>query len=340
MIWKTFPTVKMSTGKFYQAADTFCYRSSENRYRRGSREWRKGGRWTLLIWQVMISKDTLLNDSQEGTPLNRINSFFCLEPLTSLSSDCIDRMNTFDVEPNRPNFFCCTLRKRHDWLTVPSQLLRSTKGKWQERNLGSHDIELSLLPTTKSDNAHFFRLILLTPKDSEEHESIYRVDELLSHDNGSHSAIIFLLGEEEKSKEHGYHAFMRLQMRVLQSKATTQIISLVSLTQLPVVLETFQSSLMTSRAREQQRPQTQRVDAVKDLLPFCTFTPATPLPRQTTRILQEHSLSFRDLVDQLRSDQGREMIWRAVEERGGGSHGGVSEGEKVVSFWSGEFTAL
>lgn len=96
---------------------------------------------------------------------------------------------------------------------------------------------------------------------------------------------------------------------------------------------------MANQARHQREQMTQRVDAVRDLLPYCTFTPATPLPQQTIRILQKHSLSFRHLVDQLRSSQDRERIWGAVEDMGGGG-GGVSEGEKVVSFWSGEFTAL
>lgn len=163
-----------------------------------------------------------------------------------------------------------------------------------------------------------------------------------SHSRDFRRGESYLLSPVPRLKTHGHYmtnSERRHTHRVLASRATTQIIPLASPTQLTTVLETFQASLVTARDRD--HPREWRVDAARDLLPYCTIMPSAPLPQQTTRILQENSLSFRDLVDQLQSHQGRERISRAIDESVAAGRGGSgpSEGEKVVSFWACEFTA-
>ncbi|KAK4220234.1 hypothetical protein QBC37DRAFT_4189 [Rhypophila decipiens] len=247
------------------------------------------------------------------------------------------KMNELGVEPCRQNFFCFSIRNRAKWATAVTQILQSARNKWQERNLGSHDIELSLsLPSTS--DVRFFRIILLSPEESLDGQIMFRIDELLKLKNGRNSAIICLLGENHKDAGLGYQLFMKLQMRVLSSKAMTSVIPLASPALLPATLETFQTSLMTGHARQHQLPRP--VDSARDLLAYCTFTPATPLSQETTQALKENSVSFRDLVDQLRTEEGQERIQRTADDRRGANRSGVSDGEKVVSFWACEYAAL
>ncbi|KAM7206928.1 hypothetical protein V8F33_000027 [Rhypophila sp. PSN 637] len=246
-------------------------------------------------------------------------------------------MNDFGVELSRQNFFCFSLRNRAKWATVVTHILQSARNKWQERNLRSHDIELSLSQPSNSD-VRFFRIILLSPEESEDHQFMFRIGELLNLENGRNSAIICLLGEDHEAADLGYQLFMRLQMRVLSSKAMTSVIPLASPALLPATLETFQTSLMTGHARQHQLPRP--VNSARNLLPYCTFTPATPLSQETTQVLKENSVGFRDLVDQLRTEEGQERIQRTADDRRGANGSGVSDGEKVLSFWACEYAAL
>ncbi|KAK3329347.1 hypothetical protein B0H66DRAFT_20032 [Apodospora peruviana] len=215
------------------------------------------------------------------------------------------------------NLFCSSLRQRPSWAAAAT-LLQSKGGRWRETNLGQHDLELSV-PQQHTGDCHRFRMVLVSPADIENPDTFDRIERLSDSNGGQNGAAVFLLdGDEIKD---GMGSFMRLQMRLL-GKSNVPMMPLTSVEALPPFLETFQGSLVAST---NARPWP--VDAAQDLLPYCIPSRA-PLPRPTTQILSQNSLSFRELVDQLTSGNGRDRLYTAI---------GPEALEHLIAFWTYEY---
>ena len=68
------------------------------------------------------------------------------------------------------------------------------------------------------------------------------------------------------------------------------------------------------------------LDATRDLLPHCAVD--KPLLRESTAILAHSTLSFKGLLEEISTEEGREAIGSVIEE---------GEANRLVSFWTHEF---
>jgi hypothetical protein len=99
------------------------------------------------------------------------------------------------------------------------------------------------------------------------------------------------------------------------------IIPLATPEALPATLDNFQASFLRSQAT-----QSWPVDAVRDLLPYCTVN--TPLSRDSAGILSANSPSFRDILDEIATEEGQGRIYSTIEQMDAGG---------FVQFWTHEF---
>jgi hypothetical protein len=125
--------------------------------------------------------------------------------------------------------FCSTLRKRKDWASIPSVLLKEKLPKWQgsarlhpqiailqadcvlEKSLETHDMAIPV-PRVDQNHQEYFRILLLSSSDLDPSEAVVRRVERLYHQTGGRNVgIIFLLQTIGRSNDTA--AYLTLQVR-------------------------------------------------------------------------------------------------------------------------------
>ena len=90
---------------------------------------------------------------------------------------------------------------------------------------------------------------------------------------------------------------------------------------LPTTLDSFLTSFASARAAH-ARP----VNVIRDVLPHCAV--GAPLSRRSVVALSNRCMSFRKLLGEMATAEGRDGVLAVVDPR---------EVERLVSFWSHEF---
>lgn len=119
-------------------------------------------------------------------------------------------------------------------------------------------------------------------------------------------------------------AYMKIQADMIEGNLPTlPLLSLSSASLLPSTLTAFLASSETAQNTPSFPP-----DTTRDLLPHCSIS--QPLSNTTTTTLTNTTFSFRDLLREISTDEGRSSLEAAV---------GVREAHRLVSFWMQEFVA-
>ncbi|GAB1310406.1 hypothetical protein MFIFM68171_00616 [Madurella fahalii] len=223
-------------------------------------------------------------------------------------------------EPTEFNLVCLSLKHRPVWVSAAAQLLQSSERRWREASLRTHDLTLSV-PRTQMEGYDAFRLVLLSPDDVDNAQTIGRIQQFYHLDGGRNAAIVLLLDQD--GIQGAMQPLMKLHLQIMSNKCKLSVIPLTSLDALPIALNSFCSALVASRIADKWS-----VDATRDLLPYCTIN--TPLTRHSMDMLGMDFFSFRELLSEVAKDEGKGRV-RCVL--------GPAETERFLAFWAHEFAA-
>ncbi|KAK3341708.1 hypothetical protein B0T25DRAFT_350642 [Lasiosphaeria hispida] len=228
-------------------------------------------------------------------------------------------MERFDVESSEENLICSSLRRHEPWGSVATQILQSGGKLWKETNLESYDIAL-LLPREFQECSRHFRFLLLSPVDIERDGAMTRIKQLYDLGGYVDMAVVFLV--DENRKEGATASFMKLQLDIMASDIPRiPVVPLFSPEALTTTLQSFMASLVSSRVARSWP-----ADATQDLLPYCIVNAS--LSSQSLDVLSNNSLSFRDLLVAVATDEGCNRISDII---------GQAEAPRMFSFWTHEF---
>ncbi|KAK4158476.1 hypothetical protein C8A00DRAFT_28482 [Chaetomidium leptoderma] len=187
------------------------------------------------------------------------------------------------------------------------------------------------IPDTHTETHQVFRLLLLSPEDMLNPQTLPRIQQLHRLNHGRNAALVFLLHHDEKGTRQAaaMQPFMDLHILLTTHNCPLPIIPLLlppeaddttSAPALAAALQTFQSSLAATTAARHQSYHWP-VDAARDLLPYTTTTTTTNatgrLSAQAVEALSRRWVSFRELLDGIAIKEEKE--------------------EGVVAFWGFEF---
>ncbi|KAH8905503.1 hypothetical protein BR93DRAFT_802212 [Coniochaeta sp. PMI_546] len=217
--------------------------------------------------------------------------------------------------------FCTTLRKRPEWAAAVPILLRKQTRNWKEKKLETHDVALPMPAIGTIDSGGvFLRLMLLSALDLKQPDTQQRIERLFYLEGGRRCAIVFLLSPD--GNENGLLALGRLQIEIMEKFLTIPILPLMSLDDLPAMLEAFHGELIIPKPY-----QTHSVGSeAQALLPYCSVNP--PLPQHPTHVLSDINTSFSDLLDKVSTGQGQAILQ---------DYAGDDVAKRIIQFWTTEF---
>lgn len=103
---------------------------------------------------------------------------------------------------------CYSLRKRPDWGSFASAVLKANNIKWKETQLDTHDAALPI----PGQPHRVLRAIFLSPSDVGTDDCQNRIQRLF-HLNGGQDVVIVFLLKQGKGKVNPMEAFMTLQLK-------------------------------------------------------------------------------------------------------------------------------
>ncbi|CAN8098862.1 unnamed protein product [Discula destructiva] len=215
--------------------------------------------------------------------------------------------------------FCTSLRRRKQWATAATVLLKHDKFKFRENKIDSHDVNLPL-PSPQQPGQRYLRFVLLSSADEESAYKLQRVERLYNLSGGSDAAVLWLLDESGDP-----FAFMQFQIG-LMDKFEIPLVPLQTIEELPTTLLRFHRSFLQAHASTRQSEENSASGPVQTLLPHCTLAP--PLCEHSTNVLSDLAIGFADLANKANSEAGRAEILDYL---------GQEEAERVIMFWIQEY---
>ncbi|KAH8160670.1 hypothetical protein CIB48_g7588 [Xylaria polymorpha] len=196
---------------------------------------------------------------------------------------------------------CTSLRKRPDWASLASLLLKSNN---------THDVAIPL------SSQRVFRAIFISPRDVASTESLNRIERLHNLNGGQDSGLIFLLKDDD-AQQNAMHALMTLQLQLIDHWELP-VIPVKSVAAIEASLATLRHQLMAA-SRKPPGP-------ASSLLPFCSDR--EPLANHTINVLTDLTSDFRDLLDKLSSNSVFESEIAPLVG---------PDADKLKSFWTDEY---
>ncbi|KAF7906403.1 hypothetical protein EAF00_000682 [Botryotinia globosa] len=215
--------------------------------------------------------------------------------------------------------FCSSLRKRQQWVSLPSTLLMEKMPKWKETTLNTHDISLPM--QSKTGEQEFFRFLLLSSIDMQTIVDLSaRVERLYHQTGGRNVGIIFLL-REEGSNDNGLKEFMDLQISLMPA-FKMPILPLISVPQFLSIVQPFQRQLCIV-------PSSKIVDAQYELLPFSHV--GNTMTEHTRNILSDVCHSVPELARTASATDGQKQLRKWLSEPN------PESAQDVMDFWKREY---
>ncbi|KAH6634398.1 hypothetical protein B0J18DRAFT_461579 [Chaetomium sp. MPI-SDFR-AT-0129] len=233
------------------------------------------------------------------------------------------------------------------WAATAVELIQSSRGRWKETTLGTHDVVLSI-PNAQTGAVDTYYLLLLSPEDLSNPLTIPRIQHLHRLTSGRHAGLVFSLQPQQPGDtvQPAMQPFMELHIELLTNNCLLPIIPVppstpdpdsgstnaatVTAAQLDAALQTFRTSLSASHAAAAA---VDGVNAKQDLLPQATTLaiangkPVGMSP-QAVEAASSRWMSMREMVWEMSMQNGRIVVSEAV---------GAREGEGLVGFWDYEF---
>ncbi|RAL62505.1 hypothetical protein DID88_005070 [Monilinia fructigena] len=216
--------------------------------------------------------------------------------------------------------FCSSLRRRKEWATLPSILLKEKILKWREGTINTHDLSIPI-PSTKEGEQQFFRVLLLSPSDMKSSTNASARIERLDHQTGGRNVGIIFLLRENGGGENGMKEYMNLQLS-LMTTSKIPILPLASASQLLTALQSFQRQLCIV-------PSSRKVDAQYELLPFSNVGNA--MTQHTRNILSDICHSIPELAGIATTSDGQGQLREWLSEPNPNS------AQNIIDFWKREY---
>ncbi|KAI0515256.1 hypothetical protein F5B22DRAFT_656183 [Xylaria bambusicola] len=209
---------------------------------------------------------------------------------------------------------CSSLRKRLDWVTLFTSLLRnhSPCGKWKETQLETYDVAIPLT------SQRVFRAIFISSQDAASPDSLARTERLYNLNAGQLSGIIFLLKHDDE-QQSAVHALMTLQTQLISGGWVLPIYPVDSVAAVPAILVTICSQLCSPAVNREP------ASSASYLLPFCSDN--VLLTGHTVNILTDTTSDFENLLNKLSTNTVLEPDIALLLG---------DDADKLRSFWAGD----
>ncbi|TGO84909.1 hypothetical protein BPOR_0452g00080 [Botrytis porri] len=216
--------------------------------------------------------------------------------------------------------FCSSLRKRQQWASLPSILLKEKMPKWKEKTLNTHDISLPM--QSKTGEQELFRVLLLSSSDMQPIANLSaRIERLYHQTGGRNVGIIFLLREKDGNEDNGLKEFLNLQIS-LMSTFKIPILPLMSVPQILSIVQPFQRQVCIV-------PSSERVDAQYELLPFSHV--GNTMTEHTRNVLSDICQSVPELARTASTTDGQKQLREWLSEPS------PESAQDVIDFWTREY---
>ncbi|KAI0898248.1 hypothetical protein F4806DRAFT_352102 [Annulohypoxylon nitens] len=208
---------------------------------------------------------------------------------------------------------CYSLRKRPDWGSFASAVLKANNIKWKEAQLDTHDAALPI----PGQPHRALRAIFLSPLDVGTDDCQNRIQRLF-HLNGGQDVVIVFLLKQGGGKVNPMEAFMTLQLNL--GEFEMPIIPAHSIEDVPNSLMAFHRQISTTRGGSRGTANQSRL-----LLPYCSDK--SRLSEHAVNILTDITSNFRDLLNLVSTSDGQTKLIDLLD----------GDSRSAIAFWEEEY---